>query len=1180
MTVSALEGFGSGVSISESSFNPSRGALTLHCAIVEENGGRDGDDGLGLLSDDTDFEQGSEARAIVSGRSRRRSRHLARSIEISLSPGYGWDVQIKGAASVSSSSAEDDVPWISSVHKLVLSDQDDLNYGSNLKLELQYCGSGLSNGMVDRYVAFVEKTSEQESTVRVNGQLVPIRNGASRARSRADSGGVPSRPPGGEGASLYTQRSSDDPDDLRDPRPDNDSAITNDESANIKRVKGLIERNYICEPSLISESPLERSTDLRKDFTSLLQQPAAKWRPLKDSRGVAMHRLDSIDPTVVVYRAESILVNVSIWDVFAIIKTLGDKAWDPSLQQAVLLDHIGGQSDLWYERHSGSWPVSAHDRVALQTIYQSKDAIHLFQFSVNDQHLFPSIPIVDSATMPRARTIIKGFSLEQLSPNTAQVTLIERTEPGRWATRNTVPQLMLSALTAVSDLAIKVKTPPAVVKSQNAVMRGWYVDGASKDRFVAEYLARETTLAEATLTVEHPSIRSNGVAAPNHRRNGSYAPSIMAPTSTSNSSSSCEIRFSGQPWTLGCDIVVDPPPQNWSARKRSRTSGGGVTLQVCHQLTESPFLVRVLMKGNDTGVFQLNGENIRLEADTVSNQLVRKLKRAPPSHQALDSSDTGSVKTSRTRAASHSQSRHPGDQRPESSSAPPAAPDVRPFWQYLTDPLTQAYSIAFETSKNIAAPAKDTAFSSVSSLGPRDAVQQALTSIRQLNADRASESTAPDAWTPISGAREPLIERRMVRYLTQRLPTFRTSRIIQGVTADTVLAAVQDGSYDARQSRHIKTSSHGAGVESSIRSLRMWYPFSERAYQVVSGSAEMEDGKNEGTAGKILFYVTTSQFEAPKSDTAAADLGATPRCTVIFEGWILETLDPYAHDRYEIPSTRCFHFSVVDFGVPVAMNNILNAALPKRILDLESHLKKRSPPLRLWHPASCANLDDSASASRSDVQLVSLKQTENACTLQVFLFPEAFASHSSSPPSTPLNASMRAPWTSDQSVAAIEATIPLDTRAEMLEIVADGRVAQPLPEQQSAMPLDFEAHGRALSDCLRASFWRASEADLATSLSDVPTKTTCLLRIAVQQPATSVAHPLGGGAASIHSNADLSWLEEARQKGVMMRVVVRRETRSAIAPFRFNGENQQFQDTARSPQSLREERSQIKSGER
>lgn len=887
-----------------------------------------------------------------------------------------------------------------------------------------------------------------------------------------------------------------------------------------------------------------------------------------------MHRLDSIDPTVVVYRAESILVNVSIWDVFAIIKTLGNRAWDPSLQQAVLLDHIGGQSDLWYERHSGSWPVSAHDRVVLQTIYQSKDAIHVFQFSVHDKHLFPSIPVVDFATMPRARTIIKGFSLEQLSPNTAQVTLIERTEPGRWATRNTVSQLMLASLAAVSDIAIKVKTPPAVVTSYNAVMRGWYVDGAAKERFVVEYLARETTQAESILTVEHPSIRSNINTAPNHRRNGSHAPSFIAQASSSDGLASCEIRFSGQPWTLGCDIVVDPPPQSWSARKRSKASGGGITLQVNHALLATPFLVRVLMKGNDTGVFQLNGENIRLEADTISTQLVRKLKRAPPSHNALDSPALSTATTGRTRAASQSQSR-PGDQRLDPGQAPPASTVVSPFWQYLANPLTQAYSIAFETSKSIAGPVKDASSPSTSSLAPRDAVQKALSLLRQLNADRASESTAADSWTPISGTSEPLIERRALRYLSDRLPTFRTSRIIQGATADTVLAAVQDGSWDGRRLQNHRRSTHGTGIESGVRSLKMWYPFSERSYQFVSGSAEMEDGKTEGTAGKVLFHVATSDFIGPKTD--AANVSGTPRCTVVFEGWILETLDPYAHDRYEIPSTRCFFFSVVDFGVPVAMNNILNAALPKRILDLESHLKKASPPLRLWFPSSCIQLEATPRHCNPLVQLVSLKQTDQGCIVEVFAFPEAFAQQKQSPPSTPQTSSARPTWGNDESISMIEASLPLDMRDEVLDIVAEGRVARPLPEQ-SVLPLDFELQGRTAMIGLKASFWRASEADLATSLSDIPTKTTCLVRIAMHQPTRPVSHPLGNAA---EEEQDTSWLEEARRSGLVVRAAFQRKARSGDrTPFRFNEEGHQFQDVARSPQSLQDERSHAHAADR
>jgi hypothetical protein len=100
------------------------------------------------------------------------------------------------------------------------------------------------------------------------------------------------------------------------------------------------------------------STDLT-DFTSLLQEPEPKWRSVLDSRGVAIHQLNSIDKTLVVFRAEAVFVGVGIWDLYATIASPGARlVWDKTHDDASLLEDVNELTDLWHMKTKAAWPVS------------------------------------------------------------------------------------------------------------------------------------------------------------------------------------------------------------------------------------------------------------------------------------------------------------------------------------------------------------------------------------------------------------------------------------------------------------------------------------------------------------------------------------------------------------------------------------------------------------------------------------------------------------------------------------------------------------------------------------------------------------------------------------------------------------------------------------------------------
>ncbi len=73
---------------------------------------------------------------------------------------------------------------------------------------------------------------------------------------------------------------------------------------------------------------------------------------------MSVSQLDSIDPTLVVYRAEATFVGIGMWDLYAAITTPGARAyWDKQYDDAVLLDDVNELTELWHLKTKPAWPV-------------------------------------------------------------------------------------------------------------------------------------------------------------------------------------------------------------------------------------------------------------------------------------------------------------------------------------------------------------------------------------------------------------------------------------------------------------------------------------------------------------------------------------------------------------------------------------------------------------------------------------------------------------------------------------------------------------------------------------------------------------------------------------------------------------------------------------------------------
>ena len=77
-----------------------------------------------------------------------------------------------------------------------------------------------------------------------------------------------------------------------------------------------------------------------------------------EARGVTITQLDSIDPTLVVYRAEATFVGVGLWDLYSAVVTPGARVyWDKQYEDATLLDQLNELSELWHYKTKPAWPT-------------------------------------------------------------------------------------------------------------------------------------------------------------------------------------------------------------------------------------------------------------------------------------------------------------------------------------------------------------------------------------------------------------------------------------------------------------------------------------------------------------------------------------------------------------------------------------------------------------------------------------------------------------------------------------------------------------------------------------------------------------------------------------------------------------------------------------------------------
>jgi len=77
-----------------------------------------------------------------------------------------------------------------------------------------------------------------------------------------------------------------------------------------------------------------------------------------EARGVSVTQLDSIDPTLVVYKADATFVGVGLWDLYAAIASPGARPyWDKQHEDAILLEDVNELTELWHFKSRPTWPA-------------------------------------------------------------------------------------------------------------------------------------------------------------------------------------------------------------------------------------------------------------------------------------------------------------------------------------------------------------------------------------------------------------------------------------------------------------------------------------------------------------------------------------------------------------------------------------------------------------------------------------------------------------------------------------------------------------------------------------------------------------------------------------------------------------------------------------------------------
>ncbi|KAI0272796.1 hypothetical protein BC834DRAFT_1025138 [Gloeopeniophorella convolvens] len=914
--VPLFTGYGNGVAVSRTRFDLNRESLTLEYSIIPE----DEDHHSTHTSDNL---QGlDELHAI------REHRRLTRTVEFSIPISEGWDIQISTQAS---SDKVAQLPWSARAYRNNAvatssmsndsTDPDDLLYQVNhaallddhslLKVQIvieRSASSGLRLNGLPQAIESIE--SRNPSSYLISQQMLQD------ATSTADLSFHTTSSTATGGSTVSGSSSSKGAAQPQLARP-----VTERTAAQDKSILGRVRRNYIY-------------------FSSLLQEPEAKWKRTTEARGVSVTQLDSIDPTLVVYKAEATFVGVGLWDLYAAIATPGARPyWDKQHEDAVLLEDVNELTELWHFKSRPTWPANARDAVLLKTVYKSPTTAHPKPNTIRTQ--------VD----------LQGFAIEALSPTTTLLTLLEQSDPKGWTNKTSIPQQMVMTLAGIGEFAIKCGGPPVCTRLAGAK--------ATETRYEHE---------RGLFRIEY-KVSSSRRNATSQDNSVALSQSEDGSSSTSTPLVECEIRCDIDTWGGSLDIVVDPPPQSVSCLRRHRLSsgGGGLWLTLTHDavLAGEERLMAIVRRGpgRERGVVMLNGSKVSVDVEELPESEIKSLskqKRVKPPRIPLDQppvlgvirrrrkewsgegDESGTEPPSPTKAGSPTESKN--------STWASAVPKFRsPLGRYFMQAVEQAAS---STQQAVAAISPPATVDSPTLSAPMPPLQYALNALQFLQTLHARPATTSDGWTLISEKGFPL-HRKLAPEISASVPVYKGEKVIEGISAEELAAFVT--SYDARRrwderfvGAHVLETFAGAGgAHTAFTTSRASFPFRDRGFLLAALLARGQssdgapgadgNGSSSSRAPPPLFVVAAS-FPADAARTftpSKYNPYALPVGRMFVDGWVLETLDPYTTEKYAIPSTRVTRVVAADYAgsLPAAVNAVMNTALVRTLLGVEAYAR-------------------------------------------------------------------------------------------------------------------------------------------------------------------------------------------------------------------------------------------------
>ncbi|KAI3618564.1 hypothetical protein CBS9595_002927 [Malassezia furfur] len=666
-------------------------------------------------------------------------------------------------------------------------------------------------------------------------------------------------------------------------------------------------------------------------FTSLLQEPEAKWTPVADARGVTVTQLDSIDATLVVYRAEATFVGVGVWDFFSTLRHASlARRWDAQAGDVRLVADVGGQSSVWHATTRATWTTYARDAVLVETAYTAPASVHLFAFSA-EAAAVPgvAVPEVPSGAI-RTQVDLRGWSIEALSPTTVHVTLLEQSDPGGWVSKTSLPAAMIQTMAGVGEYTIHHGGPPIVTRLLHARVLASAYDDEQSTYTLAYAPARDELADDASDVLE------------------------------------AELRCSMDAWAPNIDVAVTPAPRAAACLHRHRLSlgGGGLWLTLEHdaaQLGAGGRVEVVVRKGpaqsRERHVVLLNGTRMHVDTDDLDAAQVQQLarqKRTKPRRVPLDfpPAARGARAASAAGGAAGAADSDGAARARDGDDAADAAED--------------AAEGASDTEAPARAPAAAAAAADAASPAParpvRHAMQPALDALfllRRLHSERHPDPAGvPAGWALVSERGGLYVRRKLLESLSTTVAVQRADQIVQGVAAEELVHLVSNvgcrALWDERMGAASIVASYGSGAHTACWTSRGTFPFRPRLFVVGSVTAYGRHAAPASPSGLLsptsvrqpVYFHASASCDASAVDVAALNPQQLPVGRVLIDGWILETLDPYSSAHYPIPSTRATHVVAVDYGgaMPTAVNALWNAALPRALGPLAHFLQTHGPP--------------------------------------------------------------------------------------------------------------------------------------------------------------------------------------------------------------------------------------------